>query len=286
MGTRGFEVLFKRFPKTLTELKLENAKLSSIAVHNLIQSMPPQLRFLSVEWVDWSRADSAEVFKALPTSIQTLKWSGPPIDPEAARNLSQNWPNNLRRLQLIGTDLGDAGLTILAKSLPRTLERLDLENDRITDTGLVALSSQPLEFLFKLVLSGNRFTKKGFKLSKCKKRLSALTLMSCGLDAAAFTALGSHLLERLHILYCDNNPKVGTRAVFTLLGRLNPQMIVLGLSSVGLTFDKQLSWIDLIPRNLTQMDLSGNDIGEFGRQKIDDEFKRRQEKYGVVQVVK
>ena len=287
LGSQGFEILFKQFPKTLAELELENATLSSAAVQSLIQSIPPQLRLLSVEGVDWSRTDSARLLKALPSSIQTLRWSGPPIDLQGARNLSQNWPNNLRRLQLFGTDLGDAGLTILAKSLSRTLERLDLGNNKITDIGLVALSSQPLESLFKLVLSGNRLTEKGIQaLSAKSKRIASLELDSCDLNAAAFAALGSHLLEKLRILYIDNNPKAGTEEVFTLLKRLNPEMAVLGLGSVGLTFDSRLSWIDLFPVNLSEVNLSGNEIGEYGREKVDEEFKRRQKKLGSIVVIK
>ncbi|XP_041959933.1 NACHT, LRR and PYD domains-containing protein 12-like isoform X2 [Alosa sapidissima] len=191
-------------------------------------------------------------------------------------------PNSLIQLDLSDNDLGDSGVQLLAKGLSSPhckLQTLRLADCKLTDTSceIVASVLQSPNSLQQLDLSDNdlgdfgvQLLSKGLSSSNCK--IQTLRLADCKLADTSCEIVASVLqspnsLQQLDL--SDND-----------LGDFGVQLLSKGLSSSNCTIqtlrladcklaDTSCEIVASVlqsPNSLQQLDLSDNDLGDFGVQ--------------------
>lgn len=256
-------LLASSLPRGLRSLSLGKGRLTKESMSRLSTRLPASLEILRMKGIRVEGDDFSSLFQSLPISLRILQVAGAPIAAESLKSV--RWPQALKTLDLNAAKVGDSGAVQLAQSLPGTLERLILEDNDLGDVALGAIAKRPLDHVFGFWIAGNRFTYRGLKallLSArgCPHYLFAGILGFKELPRKEFTP---ELLKNVRLLH-TSSLQVPPKDLIALIANLPEDFWTLEPTSMGLRLEHVADLIRALPKNLQNLDVAGNEIGEKG----------------------
>lgn len=276
--------LFRALPNGLRELHVGRVELRQAEAPELGQLWPQGLLELTLTGGVESGApkfsDAGLLFDQFPASLLNFYFWGLPVSKATARQMAQHWPRNVKEWKFSG-DFEEGAATPLFQSLPESSEQLvftgknqlnpqvihdllgrKLPNVRMLKIGGAAsegLSGEDLKNLVNHLGHLNEFSLIGVNAGSARSRLDSI-----------LSGLGGIQPDKLRDvrLFIFTNNKPDKRSLLDLIAKLPEETWLVYLAGLGISPD----WVDpllkVLPANLSNLNLSGNNLGRSGVEKV------------------
>ncbi|KAI9168245.1 Nitrogen permease regulator 3 [Blastocladiella emersonii ATCC 22665] len=193
-----------RLPESVTELELMNnwagVGAAAAAAAGGASPFPPRLGNLDLDGNNLgSPEDAVALFRLLPPTLHTLRFTNIALPPAYTRALAAHMPPALTHLGLVHCQMGTEGIVAIAPRLPATLLNLMIHDNDITTKGAMVLARHLPPRLENLSIGPNPIMDEGVVALAAKLPPSLHTLWLCNTgttDVGAVAVMGC-VLPRL-----------------------------------------------------------------------------------------
>lgn len=285
MDGRSLEILARHLPSGLESFYTGRGRYLPNTLRILAQHLPQGLRELQIYGAsgDATQLIPPLLFENLPRSLEALRLVSLTFPTLAAAAMDQHWPPNVREIIFQGVDLQKKG-RIAFLHTPESLERLSIFSGKGEDEDLESIAARPLHNVLILQLYTNLFTGHGLaSLLKSAKNCKVLQWVGQNrISKKDNESIRKLPLKKMGTLQMTNL-LLPNEVLIDVVKNLPRDFWFLDLSSVGLTLGGVDSLIGALPPNLTELSVSGNNIGQVGFDKFKSyvEKKRRESGFGM-----
>lgn len=279
--------LLERLPPTLSRLHLSDLSLDATQSRSFAKSLPPQLSKLTLERVRLSSEALVNWFSQFPRALESLNLSQFKLptsidsEPSLVPSPSPHWPGNLRNFYLWETHLKREQFVSLVKNIPPSVQEIQFWGTQMTDEVLHALAEHPLENLDELDLMSEKLTNKGMRpLVQKARHLRELGAMNLPISGAVLKEMDGELLNSLRQVYFAHL-SFSQKDLIEFVKKLHPDTWMICIPSNGITLSGVPAMIQALPKNLRQLIITGNAVGQKGLDLFRANKKEREERDGV-----
>lgn len=278
----GVKAVVHALPNTALVISLAKAQLEPKEFKRVIEQLPRGLLELWLTEVHGAQTDLPDVFQALPSSLTTLRFYGLPLSEASLKSLLSNDLPQLREIYFEGVGLERQMGVALVSHLPRSLERLALLGTHLGDGALTFAKKEGCPQIHYLQLYGNKFSFRGIRnLVQMAPNTSRLQMVGqvelAGKSPESDLSWVGRSLPALKQVWLSNVP-LGNQKMTQIFGGLPVSVRSIDLSSTGLELKGLQALISKIPKDVQELSIAGNDIGDVGLELFRAFQKNKEEK--------
>lgn len=267
LAGEGMSLLARHLPLSLRILVVIGGEFGSAEINTLGEFLPKRLQQLTISFKE-KAGHLTRVMEALPASLRGLYLVSTSLSARAASALSKNWPESLRRFRVYATDMTHEAALQMGEHFPNGVEGLVLVGPSFDDAFFEKLTQSDFKNIHFLTFSDlpglQKGLKKFFKKARGVRNANLWQLAQVERALSSFSAEDFSPLSNFDVV----NSRVSEKAVIELIRKLPSDLVEVNLTSLGLTLGAVDGIIGHLPKNLHELRISGNPIGEAGLKKF------------------